>query len=111
MNPGTFRSALTRGIYIAKGDDPQANLQKAYELGIEAETILKKISVAVRSKTLPKGRPTQLVETAVEAGVITPDEAQTLRQAESARSEAIAVDSFNLEDYRSGLLETPSVAE
>jgi acyl-CoA dehydrogenase len=103
--PGDFRNNLLKGLYIPKDNDPQSNLEKAFGLVIEAESILKKIRIATRNKALPKGRPARLIEKAVEAGVITAEEAALVRKAELARDEAIAVDSFAVSSYSSGLFE------
>ena len=64
-----------------------------------ADRIAAKIKAAVKDKRLPKGRPAALVEAAVEAGVLTADEAEQVAAAEAARRDAIEVDCFTLEEY------------
>ena len=54
---------------------------------------------AMRAKTLPKGRAGASLDAAVEAGVISADEATTFREAEQAALEAVTVDAFG--DWRS----------
>ena len=54
-----------------------------------------------------KERPVRLVSLALEANVITKEEAALLEQAEDARDAAIAVDAFDLSDY----LRTATIAE
>jgi acyl-CoA dehydrogenase len=66
---------------------------------------LKRISKASRKKLLPKKRATLLVKEAVEAKIITAAEAKILEEANEARNEAIKVDAFNLEDFKSNLME------
>ncbi|MGK0300863.1 MAG: acyl-CoA dehydrogenase, partial [Planctomycetota bacterium] len=44
----------------------------------------------------------QLLDQAAEANIISSDEREIVQQAEVARAEAIAVDSFTLEEYLAG---------
>lgn len=107
QQPGAFRDALTTGIVItAKEDDASARLEDAFRLAHESAAILARISAASKRKVLPKKRATQLVKEAVEAKIITADEANLLDRSISAREDVIQVDSFALEDFRPTLLET-----
>ena len=54
-------------------------------------------------------RPAALVGKAVEAGVLTPDEARQLADAEAARAEAVEVDAFPLDAYLAGAVVTEAV--
>jgi len=104
--PGEFRNSLTTGIIeSATAGDAGAVLERAFTLCYESEEILKRISKASRKKLLPKKRATLLVREAVEAKIITEQEAKVLEEANSARNEAIKVDSFDLKDYKTGLME------
>ena len=47
-----------------------------------------------------------MIDKAVEAGVISQEDAALVQRAESARSDAIQVDSFALEEYQASLLKT-----
>jgi acyl-CoA dehydrogenase len=103
--PGKFRDSMISGIFIPTDkQDPTHYVENAFYKVVEAEVILAKISAAVRTKKLPKDRPTRLVDKAVEAGVITHKEAMILKEAEELRDIAIAVDSFSLETYSPNLL-------
>ncbi|NET52176.1 MAG: DUF1974 domain-containing protein, partial [Merismopedia sp. SIO2A8] len=51
---------------------------------------------------LPLGRWEQLFTKAVEVGVISVEEAKLVREAESARNDAIQVDAFSLDEYQQG---------
>ena len=57
---------------------------------------------AVRAGRLPKARPAQLLDQALDSGILTTAERDLVAAAEAARSEAIAVDSFTLEEYVHG---------
>ena len=59
----------------------------------------RKIKAAVKSGQLEKAPPAQLVTPALEAGILTADEAELVARAEEARNEAIQVDSFGLSEY------------
>jgi len=96
---GSVRERLSEGMYVPKGEDPQAAIEAAFQLCKQAEAVAAKIKDAVRAKTLPRARPAALIPQAVEAGVITQEEAELVARSEAARSEAVAVDAFDLSDY------------
>ena len=63
---------------------------------------MRKLKDAVKAGRLPKARPAQLLDQATESNIISTDERDLVQQAETARAEAIAVDSFTLEEYLAG---------
>jgi acyl-CoA dehydrogenase len=99
--PGEQRRRLTEGIY-APEDKTQAfgRLENAFRLSVEGDAVASKIYRAVKAGQLPKGRPAVLVPKAVEAGIITADEARVIEEAEAARWDAIQVDAFLIDDYK-----------
>ena len=100
LQTGVQRDRLTAGIYIAKeATSALGRLEHAMQLCSDSEPVLKKLKEAVRHGRLPKARPEQLLDQAVESGIITEAEEQLVHAAEAARSEAIAVDSFTLAEY------------
>ncbi|MFK7742854.1 MAG: acyl-CoA dehydrogenase [Planctomycetota bacterium] len=103
LQPGEQRDRITGNIYVP-ADDTSAlgRLEAALRLCGDAEPIFKKLKDAVRQGRLPKARPAQLLDQAVEAGIVSNDERNVVKKAEAARSEAIAVDSFTLEEYLHG---------
>ncbi len=105
--PGELRDHITDGIYISK--DPQDALGR-YEhtltLITEAAPIYKKMFVAMKKRELPKAPLSELIAPALERGVITKEEADLATRAEDARTDAIQVDDFTLEEY---LAETPTM--
>jgi acyl-CoA dehydrogenase len=68
-------------------------------LAYDAASVERKIRDAVKRRALPRAHPATLVPAAVEAGVITSEEAHLLERAEAARADVVAVDAFDLEDY------------
>jgi acyl-CoA dehydrogenase len=100
---GEQRDRLTQRIHVPQ--DPASalgRLEHAMRLCGEAEPVLKKLKDAVRQGRLPKVRPAQLLDQAVEGGILTDAERQLVQAAEAARGEAVAVDSFTLEEYLRG---------
>ncbi|MGB3543415.1 acyl-CoA dehydrogenase [Rubrivirga sp.] len=82
--------------------DPEHALgrfESAMRLCYQAEGVVSKIKAAIRSRQLPKQHPATLIPAALEAGIITADEAVLLERAEEARNDAIQVDSFTTEEY------------
>lgn len=100
LQPGEQRDRLTPCIHLPS--DPASalgRLEHAMRLCCDAEPVLKKLREAVKAGRLPKARTEQLVDQAAEAGIVTEAERKLLRDAEAARTEAIAVDSFDLQQY------------
>lgn len=100
QKPGAQRDALTEGMYVPQ--DPNeaiGRLENAFNLVTLADPVIRKIIHAVRSRKLPKDPPERLAAKAVEAGIITPEEADLVVKAEEARNDAIQVDSFTLNEY------------
>jgi len=94
-HPGEQRDRLTAGLYLPA--DPQqalGRLERAFTLATGAAPILDRIAKATRAGTLPTGAPESLLDAAVAAGVVQPDEAEQVREAAAAREDAIRVDSF-----------------
>ena len=100
MVPGEQRDRLFDGVFVPDDTShPLGRYENAMVLAYEADGIAKKIKVAVKSGELPKARPAELVEKALEIGLITSDEAELMARAEAARNDAIQVDDFDVEDY------------
>jgi acyl-CoA dehydrogenase len=103
QTPGVDRDRLTANIYIpAHPDEALGRLEQAFRLSFEAEAILKTIKAASQTRQLPQAKPEQLVEAAIAKGIITEADAQLLREATTARNDAVQVDSFTLEEYQQG---------
>ena len=95
------REWLTEDLYVPEDtDQPLGELEHAFRLSREAYHVGQKIKDAVRDGTLPKKRPHQLLDAAVEQGVITEEERALVHRADAAREQYIQVDEFDLEAYR-----------
>ncbi len=103
QTPGEQRDRLTAGIYIPSAlSEALGCLERALLLSYQAEPVFKTIKAASRAGKLPQEKPEQLILTALEAQVITVEEAELIREAETARNDAIQVDAFTLLDYHQG---------
>ena len=104
--PGPSRNRLTQGIFLPRSkDDPLGRLDHAFNLAFESDRVIRKIKGAVRDGLLPTGAADELNEAAWKLGVISFEELSLLYEAETARDDAIQVDSFDLKDY---FTQTPS---
>ena len=100
LQPGEQRDRLTGNAYVpADATSALGRLEHALQLCTDAEPVLRKLKDAVKQGRLPKARPAQLLDQAVEAQLITAEERDLVHRAEEARAEAIAVDSFTLAEY------------
>jgi acyl-CoA dehydrogenase len=98
--PGPQRDRLFGGVFVPESvERPLGRLEHAMRLVHDAAPVERKLRDAVKAKRLPRAHPATLVEEGIEAGVVTPEEARLLRQAEAARADAIQVDAFAVEDY------------
>ena len=98
--PSADRDRLTAGIYMPKNPtDALPRLEAAMTALVAASGVLGRIKEAMKQKLLPKGRPEDALDPAVAAGVITADDAARVRDAAKLRDEAVAVDSFAIEDF------------
>jgi acyl-CoA dehydrogenase len=97
QKPGAERDALTAGTYIPPdANEALGRLENAFRLVYEADPIAKKVMQAVRFGELAMDRIDRLAMNAIDAGIITQQEAVLLVVAEEARTDAIQVDSFTL---------------
>jgi acyl-CoA dehydrogenase len=100
QTPGMLRDRLTANIHIPTDtEESLGRLEHTLDLIHQAEPILQKIKQASSHSQLPKARPEMLVDWALGQGVISQSEVELLRQAETARVDAVQVDAFLLEDY------------
>ncbi len=101
MTPGATRDRLLAGCYHS--DDPEdvtGLLNSTLKQVVLAEPIELRLHKALRSSELQHDSNTDLLSVAAQSGVITPEEAQKVREARQARSAVIAVDDFSKEEMR-----------
>jgi len=98
--PGEQRDRLTAGIDLP--DDPAeavGRLERAFLRVTRSAEVGERLRRATRAGRLPAEPVATFLERAVAAGEITAAEADQVREAEAARQEALAVDSFTLNEY------------
>jgi acyl-CoA dehydrogenase len=90
---------LLAGCYRPQSaEDPVGALQHACNLLNVAKALQKKLNTALRSGQIKPTAGESTIDAALEAGVLQPVEAQTLREAEAARRKVIDVDDFSQDE-------------
>jgi acyl-CoA dehydrogenase len=101
QTPGEQRNRILEGSFLPV--DSEKNhltlLEEAFVLVHASESIEKKMKKAVRKKQIKKAKGPELVKLALDAKVITSEEAETLSKAYKLATEAVEVDDFSQEDY------------
>lgn len=99
MTPGASRDRLLEGCY--RSNDPEdvtGLLNSTLDKVILADPIELRLSKALRSGELQHDSDADSLAVAAESGVISPDEAQKVRDARLARRAVIEVDDFSKEE-------------
>lgn len=102
MQEGTpQRQRLSEGMYISDTQGDALNkLDTAFDLIQQTQGAERKIKKAIKSKILPKSkRLANILDLALEKGIISEQEHGQIQKATVARLDAIQVDCFTLEEY------------
>ncbi|MEZ2745513.1 acyl-CoA dehydrogenase [Halopseudomonas bauzanensis] len=103
MTPGASRDRLLAGCYRSSDpDDVTGLLNDTLDKVILADPIEHRLSKAIRSGELEHDSEADDLAVAAESGVLSPDEAQKVRDARLARRAVIEVDDFSPEEMRPG---------
>lgn len=103
MTPGPIRDRLVAGCYQSNDpEDVTGLLNSTLEQVLLADPIELRLHKALRSGELEHDSNADSLSVAAESGVISPAEAQKVREARLARSAVIAVDDFSKEEMRPG---------
>ncbi|MFL9673438.1 acyl-CoA dehydrogenase [Pseudomonas marginalis] len=90
---------LLAGCYRPQSaEDPVGALQHAYDLLGASHPLQKKLHAALKSGQVKPTAGEHAIDAALQAGVLQPAEAHTLRDAEAARRKVIDVDDFSKEE-------------
>ncbi len=101
IQPGEVRDRLTENIYINENpDDPTGILEYTLKLAVSLERAEKAIEKAVRSGKIQRHYKSDWFEQAVEKKVITPHEADDLRELDELIARVIDVDQFTPDEVR-----------
>lgn len=95
LEDGEARLRLTADIYVPAPDEPGlGRLEAAFRKAARAAAPRARIHDAVRRGALQSAPAESLADRALAAGVIGPEELRAIREAEAARDDVVAVDSF-----------------
>lgn len=100
LQPSAARDRLTEGLFLPKDDqsklnEPIARLEYALDCVIAADGAEKKLRSALKSGKVSGRLQEDQIKSAIEHGLLENADADLLRNAESARREALAVDEFD----------------
>ncbi|MCB0356760.1 MAG: acyl-CoA dehydrogenase, partial [Bdellovibrionales bacterium] len=94
------RDRLTNGIYLPQEKtESLGRYDNAFKTIKQSQDIDRKIRKAIRKKVLPKKRSRDLINLALEKGVITAEEQKTLLLSEDLRWDTIQVDEFTEDEF------------
>lgn len=107
MAPGATRDRLTEGLWL---DDPEHNelaqLDRALALVLEIEPLEQRLDTARRDGSLAADGPDAELAAAEQAGLITGEDADRIRETRALVAEIIAVDAFEAEYLKAGQRDT-----
>jgi acyl-CoA dehydrogenase len=108
-SPSMARERVTHGIYkTVEAGNPLGMLQKTMEMAVAAEPVEKMLKKAVKDGRVRSPHPLEQINEAVSAGVLSEDQAETLRELDKAVMELVRVDDF--ESHELGTLTTETQA-
>ncbi|MEY4617788.1 MAG: hypothetical protein RJB66_2748 [Pseudomonadota bacterium] len=107
INNTPTRDRMLEGIYMPKDMNEQvARLNNAFKVVSQADAAEKKIRKAIKDGVLPKKKSHLLIEDALAKSVITAEDKEMLLKSEIVRFDAVQVDDFNENQYRSSTNES-----
>lgn len=95
------RDRLVSGVYLSDHEDATGKVQTAFHLALTASQAENAVRNALKSPVTWENHD-ELVQKAVESGVITEEQATTVRLAQAAARAVIEVDAFPRSDIESG---------
>ena len=96
INPTDARERLCAQVYKEQVENnPAGMLQAALERAVVVEPLERKLRDAVKAGTVPEAIAAEQIQAAVEAGVLTSEEADELSDYHARIAELIAVDDFD----------------
>lgn len=99
LDGGALREPLSRDIFVPSApEEGLGNLEAAFDQIVAARPTGKKVKQAVRSGKIDAD--SDVIEAAINAGIISAQEGQALSDADVARRQVIQVDVFDPDTYR-----------
>ena len=107
--PGPVRDRLCGGTYLSRDpDDSAVRLERALAEAESLESIRRTLRRAVSENRIGEDERGAQLDQAVEAGIVTEEQAERLRQADRLVDEIIAVDAFAAGEWRRAAPVLPS---
>jgi acyl-CoA dehydrogenase len=104
LEPSGVRDRLTAGIYIPSDlNEPLGRLDDALAKVIAAEPVEKKLRDAVKANRIAAGSDDRMLQAALQAGIVTVQEADIVTASQASRREVIRVDDFPPDYWRTGV--------
>lgn len=101
LDGGEARLRLTSDMYVPDATDPAlGRLEHALQLTLTAEPLRKKLRDAQKARVLPRGSENEILAEAVAKNVLTVAERERVHAAWVARDDAIQVDDYAADAYR-----------
>jgi len=101
LDGGEARLRLTHGMYVPDARDPGlGRLERALELTLAVEPLRKKLRDAQKARILPRDTEEAILDAAVAKNVLLPAERDRVLEAARARDDAVQVDDFAPDAYR-----------
>ena len=95
LEPCEARDRLTAGLHLPEAlSEPVGRLEDAFHKVSLAEPVLARIRAAMKEGQLDRGDPETACDAAMQAGIVSREEANQVRAAVTARREVIQVDAF-----------------
>ncbi len=102
LDGGEARVRLTRDMFLPGANDPGlGRLERALALTLEAEPLRKKLRDAQKARILARGAELDVLDEAVTKNVLTTAERGKVAAAAKARNDAVQVDDYAPDEYRS----------
>ncbi len=95
MEPSAFRDRLTAQTYIGHGEHhPTVRMEKAFNKLVEVEPIYDKFTRAIADGAVSGWNLSERLDSAVSKGILTETEAQSVREYDTLRFDAVLTDAF-----------------
>ncbi len=99
MEDTELRARLTCHVFLGENDSGKTQVELAFKKFFEVSPLLAKIDTAIKSKEIDRNMNMQeRLKTALDKGIITPEEKKKLIEFEKLRAKVVAVDEFSA-DY------------
>ncbi len=99
LNPGLMRDQLTAGIFVPdvadRGHEALAQLEYGFKQLVTVEAVETRIREARKAGCLSESSPLALLREAVEKGVVSAQDAATVKELEAVRKNILAVEDFD----------------